>query len=68
MESILPQSKIILNSIGGRGSVVYLAKKLGYEINKNDPVIKEKIKELFIDPIEVTIYMANFSKVKKVLF
>lgn len=38
---------IILNSLGGRSSVVELAKKFGYELDKNDLKLREKIQDLF---------------------
>ena len=41
------KSKILLNSLGGRGSVVQLAEQFGYNLDKNDLETKEKIQELF---------------------
>lgn len=38
---------ILLNSLGGRSSVVELAKQFGYELDKNDLKVREKIQELF---------------------
>ncbi len=38
---------ILLNSLGGRSSIVNLAEELGYKLNKDDTKVKEKIEELF---------------------
>tara|TARA_Y100000310_G_C20697689_1_gene826904 strand:- start:72 stop:1652 length:1581 start_codon:yes stop_codon:yes gene_type:complete len=38
---------LLLNSLGGRNSVVNLAKEFGYDLDKNDEKTKEKIKKLF---------------------
>ncbi|MFH1358337.1 MAG: alpha-isopropylmalate synthase regulatory domain-containing protein [archaeon] len=38
---------ILLNSLGGRSSVVGLAEQFGYNLDKNDFSVKEKIQELF---------------------
>lgn len=41
------KSVVLLNSLGGRSSVVGLAKEYGYELDKKDLKVKEKIQELF---------------------
>jgi 2-isopropylmalate synthase len=38
---------LLLNSLGGRNSIVNLAKEFGYELDKNNEKIKNKIKKLF---------------------
>jgi len=41
------ERKILLNSLGGRGVVVSVAEGFGYNLNKKDPVVIEKIERLF---------------------
>ncbi|MDP2926140.1 MAG: alpha-isopropylmalate synthase regulatory domain-containing protein [Nanoarchaeota archaeon] len=43
------KSIFVLNSLGGRNSVVKIAEDFGYRLNKNDPETKEKIERLFKD-------------------
>jgi 2-isopropylmalate synthase len=38
---------IIMNTLGGRSSIINIAQEFGYEIDKNHEDVKEKIKELF---------------------
>jgi len=38
---------ILLNTLGGRSCVISVAKDFGYELNKNNPELNEKIKNLF---------------------
>lgn len=40
---------VILNTLGGRSSVVNLAKQFGYELDKKDLEVREKIQELFYE-------------------
>jgi 2-isopropylmalate synthase len=41
------KTTIILNSLGGRSSVVRLAEQFGYSLDKKDLLVREKIQELF---------------------
>ena len=38
---------ILLNTLGGRSSIINLAEEFGYSLDKNDPIVKDKIEELF---------------------
>jgi 2-isopropylmalate synthase len=38
---------ILMNTLGGRSSIIHIAEKFGYELNKNDEKTKEKIQKLF---------------------
>jgi 2-isopropylmalate synthase len=38
---------IIMNTLGGKNSIVNIAEKFGYKLDKNNEETKEKIKELF---------------------
>ncbi len=41
------KSKILLNSLGGRSSVVEIAKQFGYKLDKKDIETKERIQKMF---------------------
>lgn len=38
---------ILMNTLGGRGSIINLAEQFGYKLNKEEAEVKEKIEELF---------------------
>jgi 2-isopropylmalate synthase len=38
---------LLLNSLGGRNSVIKIAREFGYELDKNNPEVDKKISELF---------------------
>jgi len=40
---------ILMNSLGGKASIVNIAKEFGIELDKKDPLTIEKINELFIE-------------------
>jgi 2-isopropylmalate synthase len=46
-EEVGNKSKIVLNSLGGRSCVVEVARQLGFELDKKNPDIREKINRLF---------------------
>ncbi|MFH1307282.1 MAG: alpha-isopropylmalate synthase regulatory domain-containing protein [archaeon] len=43
------KSKILLNTLGGRSCVTQVARELGYNLDKNNPDVKEKITRLFYE-------------------
>jgi len=43
------KSVILLNSLGGKSSIVELAKNFGFEIDKNDEEVLKKIDEMFME-------------------
>jgi 2-isopropylmalate synthase len=38
---------LLMNSLGGRSSIIHIAENFGHKLDKNNPVAKEKIEELF---------------------
>lgn len=38
---------VLMNTLGGRNSIVHIAEQFGYKLDKNNAIVKEKIEELF---------------------
>ena len=63
------KSVILLNTLGGRSSVIGLAKEFGYELDKNNLKVKEKIQGLFeeLKELEKKGYRMGSLKAEKFL-